>query len=107
MGPVYLRRLAVLHDNRKEALRGLLLIAPNMHEDTSTCKVDDRRAVMRAYGLSAAYLAWEGTASADSEWIMSGMTPLFGRVSCEICKENLRKRLTLVLEEWDKVKSTI
>lgn len=107
MGPVYLLCLILLHNNCKGALKQLILVTPELHGDTLTCKEDDQRAVMRAHRIRAAYLVWEFSASVDSKWIMRNMAPIFGQISCEICERNVRHRLMTVLERWDKAKSTI
>lgn len=107
MGAVYLLRLARLHQTRKDALKGLMLVAPKEHEDTPTCGSEARRSVMRAYALAAAYLAWEVVPNADRDWIMRGLSPLLGHVTCRLCEQNLRTRIQSVLDSWDQVKATI
>jgi len=107
MGPVYLLRLALLHTNRREAIKHLVLIAPDDHTDTPTCNAEHRRHVMRAYALAAAYLAWEAVVSADTAWITSVLVPLLDRIECSQCEKNMRDRIDSVLGGWAKVKSTI
>lgn len=107
MGAVYLLRLARLHQTRKDALKGLMLVAPKEHEDIPTCGSEARRSVMRAYALAAAYLAWEVVANADRDWIMRGLSPLLGHVTCRMCEQNLRTRIQSVLDSWEQVKATI
>lgn len=107
MGPVYLLRLASLHQTRKDALKALMLVAPKEHPDAPDCGAEARRSVMRAYALAAAYLAWEVVPNADRDWILRGLSPLLGHVSCELCEANLRGRIQTVLESWDQVKATI
>jgi hypothetical protein len=107
MGAVYLLRLARLHQSRKDALKGLMLVAPKEHEDTPGCGRDERRSVMRAWALAAAYLAWEVVPNADQDWIMKGLSPLLGHVTCNLCERSLQMRMQTVLESWSKVKATI
>lgn len=107
MGPVYLLRLATLHQQRKDALKALMLVAPKEHADVPDCGPEDRRSVMRAYALAAAYLAWEVVPNADRDWILRGLSPLLGHVSCQLCEKNLRARIQAVLESWEQVTATI
>lgn len=107
MGPIYLLRLATLHQQRKDALKSLMLVAPKEHADAPDCSSEDRRSVMRAYALAAAYLAWEVVPNADRDWILRGLSPLLGHVSCQQCEKNLRTRIQIVLESWEQVKATI
>lgn len=109
MGPVYLHRLTLLHHNRKEELKRLMLVAPERHIDSPTCKENDRISVMQAYGLGAAYLVWEiiSVVNADSEWIMKAMNAPLEMAACELCVHGMRRRLERVLKEWKDVKLTI
>lgn len=107
MGPVYLLRLATLHQRRKDALKSLMLVAPKEHSDAPDCNSEDRRSVMRAYALAAAYLAWEVVPNADRDWILRGLSPLLGHVSCAQCEKNLRTRIQTVIDSWEQVKATI
>lgn len=107
MGPIYLLRLMKLHDMRKEAMKRLLLVSIGEHADTPDCDIESRRSLMRAYALSASYLAWQVVPNADRDWIIRGLSPLLTGVSCRLCEANLRIRIQSVVDQWEQVKETI
>lgn len=59
MGPYYLKRLFLLHMNRGEAAKKLLLQPPSFHPATKECSFEDQRKVTRAWALGTTYLAWD------------------------------------------------
>ena len=107
MGTSYLLRLARLHLFRLDTLKSLLLNPPAMHDDTDTCKRHDRLNVQRAFGLTAGYLVWEATASIETEWIRVFFEGVMKDIGCAFCRENVRKRMDGVLEDWKDTKATI
>ena len=107
MGPSFLLRLISLHTNRRDAMKQLLLLPPNGHDDTFNCNAEQRSSVMRAYSLAVAYLAWEPIVSADSSWISSVLSPLLPLIKCPLCEHNMRTRIQAILSGWDRLKCTI
>uniref|UniRef100_A0A8H7XPF2 Uncharacterized protein n=1 Tax=Psilocybe cubensis TaxID=181762 RepID=A0A8H7XPF2_PSICU len=59
IGPVYLKRLLLLHSGRFTALKDILLHAPEPHPETDTCSFEEQRKVTRAWALVSAYLVWD------------------------------------------------
>jgi hypothetical protein len=107
MGSSYLLRLTHLHSQRKEAFKDLMLVAPDSHPETLGCNSERQSSVMRAYALAAAYLVWEVTPDAGTEWILRGLTPLLEHIDCPICQQNVQRRIDIVFERWGQVPSTI
>ena len=58
MGPVYLRRLVFLHLGRSAALKRLLSPPLNYHLPDDTCGTLEHDALMNAWSLAVAPLAW-------------------------------------------------
>ena len=65
MGPVYLRKLFMLHKNRVEALKEILAPAPYPHPETPECSFADQKKVSRSWQLASAYLVTEGRPGAS------------------------------------------
>ncbi|KAF8327899.1 uncharacterized protein EI90DRAFT_3219217 [Cantharellus anzutake] len=107
MGPAYLLRLSRLHEYRKGELDKLLLVPPAMHEETSTCGREHMHSVMRAYSLTAAYLAWEAKADATTEWISGFFDRVITNAGCSLCRENVRRRVQDVIQGWSRLRRTI
>ncbi len=59
MGPIYLRRLVLLHHTRTAELRRIIFSPPYPHGPTNSCGIVDRKALSRAWVLAAAQLAWD------------------------------------------------
>lgn len=60
MGPVYLKRLFLLHQDRLKVLKDLFLEGPKHHEPTLHCGFRERQALTRAWVLASSSFAWEG-----------------------------------------------
>lgn len=56
MGPIYLKQLFLLHRERNELLKELLLTPPGQHTD---CGFVDQKALTRVWALASAGLAWD------------------------------------------------
>jgi hypothetical protein len=59
MGAVYLRRLVFLHLGRSTALKRLLSPPLNYHTPDDDCGDQEHDALMHAWGLAVASLAWD------------------------------------------------
>lgn len=58
IGPIYLKRLFLLHIGRSEALKHILLPPPFPHPSTLLCDIVDQSRLTRAWTLASAYLMW-------------------------------------------------
>lgn len=68
MGARYIYRLAVLHYNRMEKLKKLVLSAPDVHAITDTCSFTQQRDLTGAWALASAHLSWEATPGTTPFW---------------------------------------
>lgn len=60
MGPIYLKRLFALHNDRFNALKIIVLNPPHPHPVSKSCGFDEQCRLARAWALVSAYLVWEG-----------------------------------------------
>lgn len=67
MGPIYLKRLFLLHSYRLNVLKTLCFEPPKQHTPTLTCCFEDQQALTRAWNLACSAFAWEGTPGIDYE----------------------------------------
>lgn len=58
IGPLYMKRLVLLHLGRLDVLKRLLRPAPRPHGPTPRCDFAEQRRVGTAWTLAAAYLVW-------------------------------------------------
>ncbi|KAL1724929.1 hypothetical protein EV714DRAFT_288187 [Schizophyllum commune] len=100
MGPVYLRRLFMLHKNRIEALKEILAPAPYPHPETPSCSFADQRKVARSWQLAAAYLVTEGRPDIYPSMMESTVNSLLAEITCDDCKQTLKKRLQKAVVDW-------
>lgn len=107
MGAVYLKRLYDLHSRRIDALKNILIRAPEPHPSTPTCSLSDQNGVSRAWALSAAYLIWDARPDMSFRYIESTMGALKQHVSCEDCKETIDAQVRQCIIDWNSVKWSI
>ena len=59
MGPVYLKRLFLLHQSRLAALRSILFKPPPTHRPASGCGEEMQQQLTRAWAFAVAQLVWD------------------------------------------------
>jgi len=107
MGPLYLRRLFLLHFDLASALRKLLLLPPYPHAPTTKCSFLNQKDLVRAWALATAYLAWEAQPDLTNDLIETAFGPLIDRLTCKLCQQGMTKRVKEVVAQWSIVKRTI
>ncbi|PCH43902.1 hypothetical protein WOLCODRAFT_122822 [Wolfiporia cocos MD-104 SS10] len=107
IGPVYLKRLFILHYGRNEALKGLLLHPPNPHMETPDCSDAQQRYLTRAWALASAHLVWDARPNLSVNLLQATLRPLEKDLTCELCKQSLKERIAQVVADWSAVKRTI
>lgn len=108
MGPMYLRRLLLLHMGKRDSLKGLIDKPPRGHAPTTECTTEDQADVGRAWELTVtdAVLRQMPQALTLDELrgiLANGMAP---RV-CELCNEDISARIDEAVSAWKNVRSTI
>ncbi|KAF9482879.1 hypothetical protein BDN70DRAFT_874473 [Pholiota conissans] len=104
IGAVYLKKLLLLHTERFDALKGILLHPPHPHPSTKECSFQDQRKLTRAWALVSAYLAWDARADLSTHTMKSTLNPLMENLTCSMCHRALEDRIKSVLGQWSSVK---
>ena len=104
MGPIYLKRLFVLHLGRTDTLKRLLLVPPRTHTPTGDCDYSEQKRVTRAWALASAYLLLDARADMGVGTIEAALLPLAGHAGCSMCKATLVERIKEVVLQWSSVK---
>ena len=124
MGPVYLRRLLCLHQNRLSALKTIVLRPPEGHPPTPTCgeEAPERAELAEAWAFAVAQLVWDVSpgecssapptpipvlmiAPAISTNALRRMFEYAGESSvCSKCRAMLQARIGEVCKAWAAVK---
>ncbi|KIP07701.1 hypothetical protein PHLGIDRAFT_127472 [Phlebiopsis gigantea 11061_1 CR5-6] len=107
MGAFYLKKLFFLHLGRVDALKRLLLPAPQGHPATPECDFLEQKKLTRAWALAAAYLTWDARPDLSPTAIELALRPLGDHLSCEICQTSLHERVKQLTVQWSLVKRTI
>ncbi|KAI0778501.1 hypothetical protein BD413DRAFT_609104 [Trametes elegans] len=107
MGPLYLKRLFILHQSRIRALRNILFKPPQGHLPAPGCTQETAQQLMRAWALAAAQLVWDVLPSVSTGAIRALFDPLATKLDCALCAVALRRRVQEVEFEWSAVKRTI
>ncbi|KAH7915639.1 hypothetical protein BJ138DRAFT_20587 [Hygrophoropsis aurantiaca] len=107
MGPRYLKSLFLLHFERVEALKRLLMPPPHPHQPTPTCSSADQSKVARAWTLATAYLIWDSKVDLSTATIKSVIGPIERQIQCLTCRDTLKNRMDALVVQWTNVKRTI
>ncbi|KAJ7164433.1 hypothetical protein C8R46DRAFT_1099504 [Mycena filopes] len=107
MGPVYLKRLCLLHLGRTEALKRMLLPPPLAHSATDECGMARQRALTREWALTAARLAEDLRPDISTYALEFAMRPMAAELRCSLCQSALKKRMHDLTAQWAVVKRTI
>ncbi|KAI0769646.1 hypothetical protein BD413DRAFT_627354 [Trametes elegans] len=130
MGPVYLKRLFLLHTTRLAALKDILLRPPAAHPRTPGCDPATHGSLTRAWALATAQFVWdaspsepvfavddsplfETTSSRAAALFSPGISfnslramlePIGESIVCESCRAMLQQRIQEVVYLWSSVK---
>ncbi|KAI9060622.1 hypothetical protein FKP32DRAFT_1040011 [Trametes sanguinea] len=107
MGPIYLKRLFVLHQSRIVALRNILFRPPAPHPPTPGCTPEIQQKLTRAWALAAAQLVWDVLPSVSTMALRSLLEPIATKLECQQCAASLLRRVQEVVYEWSAVKRSI
>ncbi|KAH9478582.1 hypothetical protein JR316_0009039 [Psilocybe cubensis] len=104
IGPIYLKRLLLLHTNRFRALKDILLRAPIPHPETPECSFTAQKKVTRAWALVSAYLVWDVKPDTSTHTLSQSLNPLLDHVTCKECEKILKDKIKEVMVRWTAVK---
>lgn len=104
IGPIYLKKLFLLHLGRTSALKELLQLPPHPHVPTPSCGFEDQRELTRAWALASAYLTWNARPHTGASTIEAALRNLADHLSCELCKQSLQDRVHDLVVQWSAVR---
>ncbi|KIO23177.1 hypothetical protein M407DRAFT_215272, partial [Tulasnella calospora MUT 4182] len=108
MGPIYLWRLFMLHDNVLETLKKLMALLPSLHQPDESCTWKDQQKLMIAWrettGSIICKAAPQRTTTTD---IIVLFGPVRSQTRCARCRECCQERTKAIIREWETVKRTI
>jgi len=107
IGPIYLKRLLLLHNNRLSAFQKILVSPPYPHPPTKSCNFVDQRSLNRAWSLASAQLLVNANPDLPIHEIQSILGSLRVALSCPACIECLNNRIQDVVVRWSLVERTI
>lgn len=107
MGSIYLRRLALLHAGRRDALRRVVVRPPNRHSPTESCS-SQQDSVAFAWELVVADIFSLPLPHASTVGrLFAAFSPLILSTTCVLCQETVRARVNEVIRAWNEVKEVI
>ncbi|KAH7928418.1 hypothetical protein BV22DRAFT_206716 [Leucogyrophana mollusca] len=107
MGSQYLKRLFMLHYERVEGLKRIIMPPPHPHPPTPTCTPADQGKVARAWTLATAYLVWSSRVDLTTITIKSIIGPIENQIQCPICRNAITSRMQALVVQWTKIRRTI
>ncbi|KAI0331952.1 hypothetical protein GY45DRAFT_1344952 [Cubamyces sp. BRFM 1775] len=105
MGPVYLKRLFLLHLTRLTELRNIIFRMPAPHPPSPGCTPETQQKLTRAWALAAAQLVWDVLPSVSTSALRSLLEPIALKLDCQLCATAVQQRVQEVVYEWSSVKS--
>lgn len=117
IGPIYLKKLALLHINRSTDLKAILLLPPHPHPPVENCDFEDQRKLTRAWALASAYLVWDSclgahrlprtfaftndlNADLSTHGMEAALKPLMEDLTCKLCRRILKEKIRNVVVKW-------
>ncbi|KAG9000082.1 hypothetical protein FRB94_005661 [Tulasnella sp. JGI-2019a] len=108
MGAVFLRRLLFLHLGRQQALKRIILEPPMAHKASQTCSIADRQLIEQRWSLGVADLiVQDASHNTPVDALIGAFGPVVNSSRCDVCRENIRERITQVMKDWDGIRRTI
>ncbi|KAF9559151.1 hypothetical protein CPC08DRAFT_530762 [Agrocybe pediades] len=106
IGPLYLKRLMLLHINRFTALKAILLRPPHPHPPTKKCTLRDQERMTRTWAMVAASFSWDARPDVTTQSIQAALEPPMKQIDCEVCQQTLKAQVKDVIVQWASVKSS-
>ncbi|KAH9847397.1 hypothetical protein C2E23DRAFT_848943 [Lenzites betulinus] len=104
MGPLYLKRLFLLHQTRLDALRNILFTPPVPHPlPAPGCSPETQQELTGTWAHAAAQLAWDVLPSISTSALKSLLEPVGLKIDCQLCAAALHFRVQQVELEWSLV----
>ncbi|KAG8981586.1 hypothetical protein FRB90_007150 [Tulasnella sp. 427] len=108
MGPIYLRRLFLLHLGVVETLKKLLALLPSLHEPKGPCTPLGQQKLAVAWREAvASILLQEAPQRTTSTDLIDVLGPLRSQTTCSRCWESCRQRTMEIIRQWETLKRTI
>ncbi|KAG8905425.1 hypothetical protein FRB99_008971 [Tulasnella sp. 403] len=108
MGAVYYRRLALLHQARRDALRDIITEPPAQHPPTDTCTTEDQTAMVKQWKTAIAdTLSQNHLQNLQPDALTGNFWSVAAETTCTSCRDAIRDRIATVLHDWVTVKATI
>ncbi|TFK24443.1 hypothetical protein FA15DRAFT_680694 [Coprinopsis marcescibilis] len=104
IGPVYLKRLFMLHISRMAALKQIVLQPPQTHAPSQECTSEDQKRLAREWTLATVYLVWNARPDLSTHRIQMCFRPLFEALTCKQCEASANSRIRGVVVSWASVK---
>ncbi|KAI0673456.1 hypothetical protein C8Q78DRAFT_626824 [Trametes maxima] len=104
MGPLYLKRLLVLHQSRIAALRAILFKPPSAHPAAPGCTAETQQQLTRAWAFAVAQIVWDILPNVSTNALKSRLEPIGAKIDCPSCAAMLHQRVQEVEYEWLAVK---
>ncbi|KII91808.1 hypothetical protein PLICRDRAFT_51932 [Plicaturopsis crispa FD-325 SS-3] len=100
LGPLYLKRLFVVHLTRVGFLKQLVQEPPRPHAPTLDCDLVQQQKLRRAWALASACLIWDVSADIPTSAIESTLGSLKEKLLCDACRAALADKVKNIVVEW-------
>jgi len=108
MGPLYLRKLFLLHLKRTKEFKWLIVGLPRPHRSLPHCDDINGKALKEAWTFATALLlSSSASPSMSNSEIDNAVASVMDQIACTECKESLRNHALNLKQQWSLVKKTI
>lgn len=107
IGPVYLKRLFLLHHHRRQKLGEQLLQQFYPHPVTPPCDFFNQQSVSRAWTLTAASFLLDLRPDTSNQQLQSTFGTLIPLIECRDCRDLVESKLKDMIVNWSMVKVSI
>lgn len=107
IGAVYLKKLVLLHVQRTERLRDLLLKPPHPHPPSKSCGFKEQRALESMWASVVVNVAWDVRPDLSTATLQRALNPVIERLDCPLCRGCIATRIKDTLRAWASVEHCI
>ncbi|KAH6912481.1 hypothetical protein BKA70DRAFT_1263957 [Coprinopsis sp. MPI-PUGE-AT-0042] len=107
MGPLYLKRLFGLFEERMKELNGIIIQPPGLHPPTATCSTEKQRSLRTEWGLCIVRVLQEAKPSISPFALGRSFEYGIMNVECHDCRKTWSDRTNEISRKWAAVKYTI
>lgn len=107
MGPIYLKRLFALHEERISELKSIIIQPPDLHQETDVCSIERQGSLRTEWALCIVRVLQDARPSISPFALGRSFEYGLTNVTCADCRSAWTARTDAISKLWAAVKHTI